>query len=760
MTLPNESSEGRYAHTLPDRPPSDWETLADHLNKVEDSASTFAEAFGARPWGDVLGRCHDLGKFSDEFQTYLQKPGAESADAGSEDEDRRGGRIDHSTFGARFVAEAVGKVSGQLLAFCIAGHHTGLPDETSADDVTQRSTLRFKLEREKYRIPEVVAPDVVLPKLISPLKLTAAGRADVPFQLAFFTRMLFSCLIDADRTRTEEFCDPEKALVRGGLGSGSGRPSLAALKDRLDASLSEKQKTAEPTEVNLQRTIVLEHCRDAACLLPGFFSLNVPTGGGKTLSSLAFALGHAVKYKLRRVVVAIPFTSIIEQTADVYRAVLEPLSVAGLIEHHTNIQPRHDTRTNQFGTENWEAPLIVTTNVQLLESLFAYRPTPCRKLHNLAKSVIVLDEAQTIPVELLKPALAALRELVLNYGCSIVLCTATQPALERRADFAIGLEPVRPIIPDAVPLFHALRRVEVRSLGKLPDSELTRLLAKQRSALCIVNTRPHASRLYDQVAEKSEPGESFHLSTWMCGAHRRTALKMIRERLNRKLPCRVVSTQLVEAGVDLDFPVVFRAEAGFDSIAQAAGRCNREGALAQGLTYVFEGEEMPPAGLLRSAAEIGKELLSKYRDPLAPEAIEAYFRLLYWSQESNWDKHKVMEKMGFDYTRGRALLQFREVARAFQMIQDDQLPILVPCYKRAKNLWDKLMAGHVPFVPQRELQPYLVCVRKEAVRQLNDRGFVKEHESGVWLLLNRSIYSAQKGLDPESTRLDESLWSV
>jgi CRISPR-associated endonuclease/helicase Cas3 len=404
--------------------------------------------------------------------------------------------------------------------------------------------------------------------------------------------------------------------------------------------------------------------------------------------------------------------------------------------------------------------LIVTTNVQLLESLFAYRTTPCRKLHNLARSVIVLDEAQTIPVELLRPALAALRELVLNYGCSIVLCTATQPALERRAEFEIGIEGVRRIIPDAVPLFHALKRVEVRTLGRLPDNELALLLAKEKAALCIVNTRKHASRLFDQVAALSESGDCFHLSTWMCGAHRRTVLKMIRARLDRKLPCRVVSTQLVEAGVDLDFPVVYRAEAGFDSIAQAAGRCNREGLLDLGLTYVFEAEDKPPAGLLRAAAEAGKELLSKFRDPLAPEAIEAYFRLLYWIRKDSWDKHKVMEKMEFDHARGRALLQFREVACAFRMIEDDQIPVLIPCYKRAAILRDSLMAGSVPFIPQRALQPYLVSVRKEALRQMNDRGFVLEHESGVWLLLNRSIYSGNKGLDPASSRLDESLWSV
>jgi len=757
MTLPNGSSAERYAHTLADRPSSDWEPLGAHLDKVAHSASTFAEVFGARQWGEVLGRCHDLGKLSDEFQHYLRNAGATSIDAGAENEDPHGGRVDHSTFGARFVAEAAGRVFGQLLAFCIAGHHTGLPDETSADDATQRSTLRYKLDPAKYSIPTVAAPNAVLPTLELPLK---ERRGEAPFQLAFFSRMLFSCLIDADRTRTEEFCDSELALERSSMSAGNGRPSLAALKDELDSSLRQKQKEAEPTEVNRQRTIVLGHCRDAACLPPGFFSLNVPTGGGKTLSSLAFALDHALKHNLQRIVMAIPFTSIIEQTADVYRAALGPLAGVGLVEHHTNLQPKHDTRSNQFGTENWDAPLIVTTNVQLLESLFAYRTTPCRKLHNLTRSVIVLDEAQTIPVELLKPALAALRELVLNYGCSIVLCTATQPALERRAEFEIGIEGVRPIIPDAAPLFHALRRVEVRRLDKLPDGELALLLAKEKAALCIVNTRKHASRLYDRVAAMSESGDCFHLSTWMCGAHRRTTLKMIRERLIAKLPCRVISTQLVEAGVDLDFPVVYRAEAGFDSIAQAAGRCNREGLLALGATYVFEAEEQPPAGLLRAAAETGKELLSKYRDPLAPEAIEAYFRLLYWIRKDTWDKHKVMEKMGFDHQRGRALLQFREVADAFQMIRDDQLPILVPYNPTATDMWDKLMAGGVPFVPQRELQPYLVSVRKEAMRQLNDRGFVTEHESGVWLLLNRSIYSGNKGLDPASSRLDESLWSV
>jgi CRISPR-associated endonuclease/helicase Cas3 len=758
MKLPNDCLTERYAHTLVDHPPADWETIGAHLDKVAASASSFAEVFGAGPWGEVLGNCHDLGKLSDEFQRHLHKAGAASADAGAENEDPRSGRVDHATFGARKVAQAVGGIPGQLLAFCIAGHHVGLPDESSGDDATQRSTLRHKLDPALYPIPAVAAPDRALPKLSLPLKPTKAGSAGAPFQLAFFTRMLFSCLVDADRTRTEEFCNPEQAVERSSLSAGCGRPSLAALKEQLDASLHAKQESAAATEVNRQRSIVLEYCRKAAHLPTGFFSLNVPTGGGKTLSALAFAYDHALQHGLARVIMAIPFTSIIEQTADVYRKALGSLAGAGLVEHHTNLQPSQDTRSNQLGAENWDAPLVVTTNVQLFESLFAYRTTPCRKLHNLARSVIVLDEAQTIPVELLKPALAALGELVRNYGCSIVLCTATQPAPELRDGFDIGIEGVRPIIQNAVPLFQALKRVEVRHLGKLQEKELALRLANEKSALCIVNTRKHASRVYDQVAAISAPGDCFHLSTWMCGAHRRTVLKAIRARLKAKLPCRVVSTQLVEAGVDLDFPVVFRAEAGFDAIAQAAGRCNREGLLALGITYVFESEEKPPAGLLRSAADAGRELLPSHPNPLDPAAIEAYFRLLYWSQKRNWDKHEVMEKMKFQ--NGRALLQFREVADAFRMIHDEQLPVLIPCYRKAAILHDKLLAGRIPFLPQRELQPYLVSVRKEAMQQMNSCGFVMEHESGVWLLLNRSIYSGSKGLDPASSKLDERLWSV
>jgi CRISPR-associated endonuclease/helicase Cas3 len=755
-----------YAHTREGFPPSSWEPLSDHQEKVSHSSANFADAFGARAWGDILGRCHDLGKLSSDFQNYLRREGSRSADAGAEedaDTHTSGKRVDHSTFGARFVEKSVAGLAGQMLAFCIAGHHTGLPDESSSEDLGQRSTLRYKLDAEKYRIPDVSEPGVKLTNLTPPLKPCSGYAA---FQLGFFTRMLFSCLIDADRARTEEFCDPDKAEERSGFGGDAGRPMLAAIKTQLERSLREMNEKAEPTEVNRQRAIVLKHCREAANLPPGFFSLNVPTGGGKTLSSLAFALDHALKegHKLRRVVMAIPFTSIIEQTADVYRNALGPLAPKALVEHHTNLQPAHDTRANQFGVENWDVPIVVTTNVQLLESLFAYRTTPCRKLHNLARSVIVLDEAQTIPVELLKPTLAALKELVLNYGCSIVLCTATQPALEKRSNFELGIENVRPIIPDAVPLFQALRRVEVHYLeGKQSDDQLSSLMLRERSALCIVNTKKHASRLYDKIVVGSDSAECFHLSTWMCGEHRRHILEKVRDRLKDGTPCRVVSTQLVEAGVDLDFPTVYRAEAGFDSIAQAAGRCNREGKLSLGFTYVFEADERPPKGLLQTAADVARELHSLHPDPLDPTAVEAYFRHFYWMKQSEWDKHGVMKTMNIDHGRGRLLFQFREMADAYRIIRDEQLPVLVPYSNdpRVDNLvWDKLAANKVPFLAQREMQPYLVSVRKKAVEQMQERGFVTEHQSGVWILHNRSLYSRKKGLNPEATTLDAALWGV
>jgi CRISPR-associated endonuclease/helicase Cas3 len=739
------SSDPVYAHSSSNLPPESWELLETHLAEVAEKCLKYAASFGAGEWGWIAGRCHDLGKASAEFQRYIRQS-TDRENAGEEISSPQ--RVNHSTFGARYVAQNLRGPTGTILAFCIAGHHAGLADAWPENDSTNRSYLKFRLTEES--VPPVPAPNLVLHPPSLSLKANNAPRE---FSLAFFTRMLFSCLVDADRTCTESFCEPQQAQERS-----IPRPSLTQLRDQLDIHLRNKSQHAPNTPVNAQRRIILQNCLDAAQGALGFYSLQVPTGGGKTLSSLAFALHHA-KARMERVIMAIPFTSIIEQTADVYRDAFGPLASLSIIEHHSNLKPERETRANQFATENWDAPLIVTTNVQLFESMFAASTTPCRKLHTLANSIIILDEAQTLPVELLKPTLHALRELVSNYGCTVVLCTATQPALEKRDDFSIGLEEVRPIIPDAPRLFEVMRRVRVEHIGTLQDDDLANRIAAEHQVLCIVNTRRHAAELFDRI--HASASDVFHLSTLMCGAHRRIILRKMRQRLLHDLPCRAISTQLIEAGVDIDLPVVYRASAGFDSIAQAAGRCNREGKAPLGTTYVFDTGEPPLTGMLRAAANSAKEIWKDGIDPLSPVAVEHYFRLMYWKHSADWDKHGIMPCMALDKNRPAELrFQFREIARRYVMIRNEQLPILIPFNRKAQQILADLTNPSVDFVPHRRLQPYLVSVPRNVLRSLEDNHVVQAHSSGVWLLLRRDAYSCGKGLSLGPLSLDSSLWGI
>lgn len=758
-----------YAHSLPGHSQAEWETLDAHATAVARLARGFAAAFGAGDWGECLGRWHDLGKASDEFQAYIR-----SGDPDAAEDERAPGRVDHSTFGARHAVGSAPGLSGQLLAFCIAGHHGRLPDATASDEEAVRSTLAHRLDGRLNPIPPVALPaDFPRPTVLR-FPFPPPVRADeVGFAVAFFARMLFSTLVDADRTATEAFCDPTAAAERG-----RPKPTLDDLSPAVDAFLSRKQADAPPTAVNRVRASVLAACLDRSALPPGFFSLDVPTGGGKTFASLAFALHHARHHRergLRRVVVAIPFTSIIEQTADEYRKALGPLASLGLIEHHSNLNPARHTRANKLAAENWDAPLVVTTNVQLYESLFAAKTTPCRKLHRLAGSVIILDEAQTIPVDLLAATLAALRELVARYGCSVVLCTATQPALEHRpGEFEIGLAGVRPIIDDAPALHVALKRVSVERPGTLNDDQLVERLAADRAALCVVNTRPHAGKLYDAlVASRGSATGCYHLSTFMCAQHRRDVLRRVRQRLTEGKPCRLISTQLIEAGVDVDFPVVYRAPAGFDSIAQAAGRCNREGTLtredgrpALGRVVVFDTESPPPPGTLRQTAQAAKELFDAHPDPLAPSAVETYFRLFYWSRQHEWDKHGVMPRFGYPDGRGLPPFMFRQAAEAYRIIREEQTPILVPYNAEARTMRDRLRRdGAIDFGLLRATQRYTVCVRGarretggidpgSPLAKLVESATVREHESGLYLLENDLAYSCDKGLSFDQSGFD------
>jgi CRISPR-associated endonuclease/helicase Cas3 len=749
--------EAFFAHSVRGRPQSEWEPLADHLAEVGRRGAAFAAVFAAEKWGELAGLWHDLGKYSARFQEYLA-----STTAGGGHGGEVAGRIDHSTAGAQHAA-ALGPL-GRLLAYCIAGHHAGLPDGEGT-----AAGLRLRLQKPVEAWLPDAPPELVNRPLPSPPRLRPTGdhRRDA-FAIGFFTRMLFSCLVDADYLATEAFLSPERAARRP-------RPpaTLADLLARLDAHLAEKQRTASATPVNRARQRVLAACGEKARLPPGLFSLNVPTGGGKTLSSLAFALAHGAEHGLRRVLYGIPFTSIIEQTGEAFRAALGDLGDQ-VLEHHSDIEPDDPVRQSErsrLSAENFDASLIVTTNVQLFESLFSCKPSRCRKLHRLARSVIVLDEAQALPPSLLAPTLAALDELVRNYRCSVVLCTATQPAIERRNGFPIGLDGVRPIIDDPQDLHAALQRTRVELVGRLTNQEVAERLSRERQVLCVVNSRRHAADLFRLL----EGPDAFHLSASMCAAHRAEVLATIRLRVSpdANQPCRVVSTQVIEAGVDVDFPCVYRAAAGLDSVAQAAGRCNREGLMdggrpGAGRVYVFDYDERAhrPPPLIRRATGHFREVAPDYSgDLLSPPAVEAYFRLHYWQQGGDdgagWDRghegHTVMRCFGGE-DGDPAHHQFRQANDRYRLIDDAQIPVLVPYGIRGQQVIDDLAS--MPDSPDpgrlrtldRAAQRYVVRVWGGSLRRLLEQGLFERH--GRYYLGDAAAYDPRLGLSFDALGLD------
>ncbi len=728
-----------YAHTLPGRPSGEWERLEHHLRDVAARAAVLGEPLGLVDWCRLAGAWHDLGKYSQTFQNRLlaSEPDSDIESAG---------RVDHSTRGAQFATELLPPAAGRVLAYAIAGHHAGLADWQSTDG-HGRGALSERLDNAdllKTAIPHSYRSD--LPKLSLKLKPTHAGMT-----MSMLTRMIFSVLVDADRIETERFCNRGQSIERNAL-----TPQLQELKPAIDAFMATKRRT--DTAVNHARCEVLDACRAKATLPASrFFSLTVPTGGGKTLASMTFALDHAIANGLRRVIVAIPFTSIIDQSADVYRQAFGRLANKAILEHHSNMDLDQRSRWAELCSENWASPVILTTNVQLYETLFAAGASRCRKLHNISRSVIILDEAQTLPVEFLQPTLLALRELVQNYGCSIVLCTATQPSLTRNDDFKIGLADVTEIIDDVPSLFSRLKRVAVEKSGVLTPDELLDRLAATPRALCIVNTRPQASELFRGLIDRVGDAGCHHLSTFMCAEHRRAELAAIREALASNRPCRVISTQLVEAGVDVDFPVVFRAETGLDSLAQAAGRCNREGKLDIGHVHYFRFPTPPPPGMQRACAQSASELLNKHDDLLAPEAIRDYFDLHYWRQKHLWDKHEILSL--FDTTLKH---QFRTCEERFRIIREDQCPVIVPYNAEARRIIETLLRDMQPsFFLLRSAQKYIVGVRDKMLAALRDARVVlpvgNDEKNRIWILCNDRAYSPRQGLSTEAVGFDPTL---
>lgn len=707
----------------------------------------FARAFGLESHGRLAGLWHDLGKYSAEFQARIR------AGAGATLESKRApGRVDHSTYGAQHAHREVGPM-GWTIAYCIAGHHAGLADAFRTSSEGTPLTARLDAEsipRVPSQEPGLEAPPsgLLAPDALSADELrgelrswTTFDRDDQrrAFQLAFLTRFLFSALVDADSLCTERFCDPDAARERS-VASVTMADLGARCRKYVDALCR------DDSIVQRARGRVLERCRSQAALEPGFFSLTVPTGGGKTLSSLSFALEHAARHNLRRVVYAIPFTSIVEQNVHVLREALECDGERIVLEHHSNLDPDRETSWSHRAAENWDAPVIATTNVRLFESLFAHTRGRCRRLHRLAHSVIVLDEAQSLPVHLLAPCLEALRELVNAYGCSVMLCTATQPAITRTEEFPIGLDGTREIIDDVPALFRDLRRTDVQAIGNRSDDELTEELLRHASFLCVVNTRGHAAALFERLRARRGHG-LYHLSAAMCPSHRSEILGSVRECLQEGRPCGLVSTQVVEAGVDVDFPIVYRAMAGMDSIAQAAGRCNREGHRKTGPVRVFETDVRPPPTVAGAARDTREILASTPPDLLAPDLVEEYFRLHYWKRSDFWDANDILRCFRLGRRDETPLLaDFRLASSAFKMIDDPQIPILVP-YGEGRGLIEELHHAAEPYRGLlRRLQPFTVGVYPRELDLLHERLLVSEPHEGLLTLANNRAYDDALGL--------------
>ncbi|PJK09552.1 CRISPR-associated helicase/endonuclease Cas3 [Lysobacteraceae bacterium NML95-0200] len=718
-----------YAHSAENLPQSHWQTLSSHLVQVGEMAAGFAAFFGAQEMARYTGQLHDLGKYTPEFNRRLHG----------------GPSVDHATAGAKIAFDRW-DVQGRLMAFCIAGHHAGLANGDGEGDnrrtLTQRLAVPFGTGiHDIPKLDEVWRQEIQLPeKLPMPgVKFGVADSADKyakSFSVAFFTRMLYSCLVDADYLDTEAFY----AGLEGKTVQRGGHPDLLQLQQRFNRFIADfrrlvaekPQQTEEDKRnaaLNRLRSDILDHAVAQAAQEKGLFTLTVPTGGGKTFTSMAFALEHAKRHGMRRVIYVIPFTSIIEQNAAEFRKAFGDLGKDAVLEHHSTfddskLKDQHSKDKLRQASENWDMPVIVTTAVQFFESLFADRSSRCRKLHNISGSVIILDEAQMLPLKLLLPIMQAIKELARNYHCSVVMCTATQPAIQAEHGFYRGLENTRELAPNPPELFDRLRRTTVKHIGTQTDAQLLEKLGQHPQILIIVNNRRHARSLYDSAKQLDGV---FHLTTLMCAKHRSQVLETIRARLKNGEPCRVIATSLIEAGVDVDFPLVMRAEAGLDSIAQAAGRCNREGKRLpeESFVWVFAPEARwkapPELGLL--AAAMREVVRHHAEDLLSPQAICRYFQYVYAEKGKELDGKGILDmhkKAGSSFN-----FPFQTIAREFRMIETHMQPLIIPFDQEAERLIDSLRHADQIGGLLRKLQPYTVQVPERAMRELLKDGCIE-----------------------------------
>lgn len=697
------------AHGATDEYP-EGQSIEAHLKGTGELAETFAAEFGAAANGKLCGLAHDIGKYSDEFQLRL----------------RGGKKVDHATAGA---IECF-KIKAAFEAVCVIGHHSGLPNVGHKDADTTESQTFFgrKLRAEQGGIPDYRKNwngHIALPQDY----FRPSGRG---FATAFYIRMLYSCLVDADYIDTETF-------MNGDAGRGNYEP-LSALCDKLTAYIS---KWNNPTrEIDILRQKILNSCIEKASAPRGIFSLTVPTGGGKTVASMAFALNHAVANSMKRIIYVIPYTSIIEQNAKVFRDILGQENV---VEHHSSVSYELSENADELeyrsalATENWDAPVIVTTAVQFFESLYANRSSKCRKLHNIANSVIIFDEAQMIPSNNLRPCVAAIAELVRAYNATAVLCTATQPAIDEMLLEYSKKESVVELCPDVDGMFEKFRRTSFEKEGRLTTDELVSRLESQQQVLCIVNTRKFAQEVYEALPSEGR----FHLSTLMCPVHRKQKLDEIRERLKNGQICRVVSTSLIEAGVDVDFPRVFREMAGLDSILQAAGRCNREGkrSAESSIVTVFESENKVNK-LIAVNRDAAEETVRDWTQPNTTSTIERYFKA-YRDFLRNDDKSGVITAS--EKGISGCGLPFEWIAKEFKLIDQNTFTVYISVGE-GKELISRLREGERSRELYRKAGMYSVSIYENHFNALINAGAAEPFGDDAAILTDLSLYSDEKGL--------------
>ena len=689
------------------------QTLKDHLCGTAELAGHFAGRFGKADWGYACGMLHDIGKYSLAFQDKIKN--------------NSNRQVDHSTAGAKACFEKGGMY--RFMSYCIAGHHSGLPDYGSSSDPGNAPTLQG---RKKKHIEDcsVYKSEIHIPE-IKTLPFDPKDSPDLDFSLSVFIRMLYSCLVDAD------FLDTEYFMKEGRTQRETGEESSALL-EKLKKHVAGWLLNEDTETVNGRRTEILRHCFECGRKERGIFQLTVPTGGGKTIASLAFALQHAVENQMDRVIYVIPYTSIIEQNAAVFRKILGEQNV---LENHYNVdyESTEELKPMQLASENWDKPVVVTTNVQFFESLFANKSSKCRKLHNIANSVIIFDEAQMLPTDYLKPCIAVMEELAANFGSSIVLCTATQPAL---SPFFQRKMPVTELCPRVEEQFRFFERVTFQNVGTISEDELIEKLQKEEQALCIVNTKKRAQRLY----QKMEGEGVFHLSTAMYPKHRRRVLDKIRQLVKDGEKCILISTSLVEAGVDLDFCTVYRQLAGVDSMIQAAGRCNREGkrAAQDSFAYLFQFEEKEYVPGQQLQIDVSKMLLSEGEDISSLHGIEKYFEALYHFRGDSLDKKKIFEE--FKDKR----YNFAKAAKEFKLIEENTLTVFISREEEAEELlWQIKHQGYTKS-GMRKAGQYCVQLYENDIEKLQGAGMLRQVPGGIenfYELVDSGQYSEEMGLD-------------